>query len=1570
MKAAGKWLGLILAVVFCGLLLTYGVTQEVPVGKLSGRIVMKENGKPLPEALVTLSLQGVPDDERPQVRGVETNADGEFAFRDLPAGDYHLAVSASEHQITPMSVTIEEGKTRTAELTASPSSPHLELYASQRVFTPEEKPKVELHGFVPRKDAVHLAVYRLDLEQIAKKGGLEEAISPLASWSDESRAQLQKVGQRILDQPEAIKDRDAEGAFVQYLPVGRLGEGVYLVTCAAGDVDAKTLLIVSHLALVTKSERDRVLCYTADIATGQPVAGAQILAKKDDALAPVGETGADGTLSVPVAADGTNPAFLARRGDSLAVVGFSRGDREAKPVWIDAYCERPAYRPGDTVFFKGFVRRVAGDGYALPGPGTVEVQVNDPDGNPLQKMSLPLSAHGSFNGSFATSPESKPGGYNLICRALGGESAGVYANVVAYRKPEFSIDVKPVKRFYTMGDRAAAVVECKYYYGGPVVGAKIKANIFRSPADTFRNEDGEEETVPSYGGGEYSEDVEAVTDASGRAVIEFDTRADDDPDVFTNDYDYTVDASITEDGGKYFDGQGQVRVVRGGYDLEMEVQNPILTPGQTADLLVKTTDPVDPSKPVAGREVVIEAGREQWSQDASVFVPRARYTAVTGPDGTAHVMAPIDRAEPIDFRAMGHDDQGRAIVAETSAYVVGSPAEADAERGDLKVTLDKRQYSGGDVAKALIQTDMPGGSALVCVQTDRILWKSVVPLTSGATLVNVPVLKEYAPNVYVGVAYVRNKHFLQADKRLKVDREDRKLKIEVKSDRDVYKPGDTARITVRTTDAEGRPVPADVSVGVVDRGIYDIASDDTDLYASLYPERSNEVATNYSFPEIYLDGGDKGSSKIPLRTNFKDTAGWNPTVWTGESGEATVSMTLPDNLTEWRITAVGLSDTSMAGIATAAFRAKKDLMLRLELPQYLVEGDHQRATVMVANDTGRDADVHVELGATGVQLGGDLRRTVRVPSGQPQVVDMDVVAGAAGPATFTARAWIDGGPTDGVRQSFPIHPHGRPVLETRAGEGAVDVAFRPRADLSPTYGSLKVSLSPTLAGNLVKALDGLIDYPYGCVEQTMSRFMPSVLVEHAVRTLGLPKPANLADLPAIVRDSLARLDKMRHSDGGWGWWEYDDSDPFMTALVLDGLDRARSAGYDVSAARPDGGVRWALQQLGDSKTRKKMETRDRLYLVYALLRWNKREAIPFLKGIDLRDRIEKTPWGTPVRKPTAAELATAVLTYKEAGMARQASECLDRLAKRAQVGEEIVHWPSEDGAWGEEPTALALSAFEAVRPNDPLVPRIVRDLMATRRGDGWESTRDTAYSLIGLTQYLEQTKELSAGPSTAQVLVNGQVRATVAMDPKVLDDPARNVEVPRRELGQGPVRVEIRPSGGGRCYFTLALSGLEVSQALAAEATDRGLQIERKYYRLEARALENGDMRLLPSLRPVTKFANGDLVRVELTIRSDAPRDFVLVEEPTPSNCRITERDDLDEGGGEEAKTWWWSRTVILDDHLAFFARNLPKGESKIVYNMRAEQAGEAHALPTTVRNMYDPGRWASDAEDLVGVTR
>jgi uncharacterized protein YfaS (alpha-2-macroglobulin family) len=958
---------------------------------------------------------------------------------------------------------------------------------------------------------------------------------------------------------------------------------------------------------------------------------------------------------------------------------------------------------------------------------------------------------------------------------------------------------------------------------------------------------------------------------------------------------------------------------------------------------------------VAGRQVTVQASAEEWNNRVMTLIPRGTYRAITGADGIAHIAVKAVGKGSIRLKAYSRDDTGRMIVAEDRAFIVGGKWEAEADQSRLEVVLGKRRYKVGETAKVMIRTVAPGGSALVTVQSDRVLWKKVVELRDEASYLDLPVIPDFMPNCFVSVAYVHKKKFFEGQARLAVEPGKQRLNVRVETDRREVEPGGTVRLSVHTANSDGVPVPAEVSLGVVDESIYAIREDSFDVFESFYPKRTNSVTTSYSFAEVYLDGGDKGGANVSIRRKFLDTAAWIPTVLTDKAGAAQVSVTLPDNLTEWRATAVGVTDDTSVGKAAVKFRARKKLMVRLEMPEFLVQQDDRQMSVIVTNDTGTDQDVHVSVEANGVTLVGDLRQKLHVAAASPSSLSFRMKTGAPGTAMLTAKAWIDRGPSDGVQQGFPVLAHGTPYRKVWADQiaDAKDYAIQMGSSLDRSAGRVKVTLSGSLAGNMVESLNGLIGFPYGCVEQTMSRFMPSILVAKTVRDLGIPHPKLERQIPKIAADAMIRLARMQHEDGGWGWWQNDKSDPFMTALVLDGLDRSKRAGFPVRKVGIDKALEWCSKRTQEKEWRDD-DFRGKAYVIYALARYGQfKEAKDAYNGL-------RTKGASP------ADRATLVLATNEMGPDYRAERdrLLDRLTDLAHQGPLGAYWDTSDSDWGEESTALALTAFMSARPDDPIIPRIVRYLMAKRKGAMWDSTRDTSYSLVGLSLYLSKTHEL-AGAFDAKVMVEGRAIRTVHLDSK---DPSRQsatVEIPLSQLHGGPNTLRIEKVGKGTCYAAVDVQGTEFQPKIVASQPIPGLKIERKYYRMEARKLEDGSMMLLPTRRPVTWAESGDTIRVELTIQSNKARSFILVEDPTPSNCRVTEREDLDEG---EEWSFWWDRLVIRDDKVGFFVHNLPAGKQVMAYTMRAEGLGLAHALPCSVSNMYDQTQTASSAESLLEV--
>ncbi|HJP83930.1 MAG TPA: alpha-2-macroglobulin family protein [Fimbriimonadaceae bacterium] len=1539
-----KGLSLLASLGIAGGLLSAGITEEVPMGGLQGKVMLKENGRAISGVALSIGPISEEEDDAYRQRTMTSDESGHFSIKNIPAGTYKIYAYAKAHRLEGQRVTIGEGEPTVLELAMNPSEPYLDLNTSQKVFLPSEQPSFQADGFLA-SEKVSIDIYKLNLTDIVKKGSVRDLLEGFSRYASR-RDEPEKYGKKVRTVSHSFSNRDAEGVFVETVSLESLPEGFYWVRCRAKNVDRGTYVNVSTIGMVTKSGEKDTMCYVADLQSGQPISDAAIGLATDQGLKQVGITSPSGTVHVGRTA-GEHQLLVAKKGESVALVDYySRsGDNQAGSGRVFLYSDRPIYRPGDTIEFKGIARVLSGVDFAVPRQGKVKVEVKDPDENLIKSFDLNVSNRGTFNGSFATNREAKPGNYRLTTTGPGGEGT-LDISIAAYRKPEFKITVEPLKDFYVFGEPAQMRIKCEYYHGGPVVGAKIDAYVSRAPSWTWMDEEGEMYSDDS-GSGEGLDNLEAVSDANGEAIVEFDTSKPEEENYGSDtDYLYTLSVSAADEGDKYFEGEGSVKVTRGLFDTGVEASDYIGDVGKPVEIKVHASSHAE-DKPLSGIAFKIVAGEENWSGDKVHFEPLDTLQATTGPDGSGTVTYTPRKAGSLVFKATAVDEQKHEIESSTYFYVEGAGVPAR-PGGKLTVTLDKKKYEVGETARALIQTDKPGGFALFTVEADEVLYESVVNLTQSVTIVQIPVTKQFAPNAQVAVAYIREKQFYEAGSSMVLNLSEQKLQVAVVPDREKVLPGQTVTYFVTTKDKSGQPVSADLSLAVVDESIYAIMEDSTDPFIGFFPRRNVSVVTSYSFPEIYLDGGDKGAGNVPIRTLFKDTAFWAPSVQTDATGSARVSVTLPDNLTTWRATVVAVTDRTAVGMATEQVVASKPLMIKLQTPQFMVVQDQQKVTATVQNDTGQAADVRVGVTPTGITLDGQTSQTIRVEPGKPQTIEWTATAQRTGQAELVATAEIAGGANDGVKSTFEVKAHGREFQSSDSGivkgEASFNVTIRDGAD--PNSGRLVVSLSPSIASTLVQSLDGLVDYPYGCVEQTMSRFLPAILVDQALGKLGLSRPDLRAKVPAIAADGLTRLAKMQHGDGGWGWWEFDDSDPFMTALVLDGLHRARLAGLRVDQSMIDRALDWSQKRLNSDQGKKDI-ARDRVYLGFALASNGRTEAAASVLKADSK------AWRAP-------ELAIGAMTARLVGNEELAMSFLRKLKAQAKATPQVASWAEEPYSWGQESTALALAALVELDPQSDLIPKVVRYLMTSRKGEYWSSTRDTAYVLIGMTSYLAKTKELSNPNGSLIVSVNGKEVQRVIFDRNSILQPELQVTVPMSELHSGANEVKISQAGNSVCYYTADLKQIIPDDKLGELVASNDLKVERAYYRMEAKRMEDGTLRFRPSDRIVEQIQSGEVIKVVVKIHSGRERQFVMVEDPVPSNCRVTERDEPYE---DEEWGWWWARTVIRDDRVSFFARTLPSGDSEFTYFMRAESDGKSNALPTRVGNMYDPEDYASTRE-------
>jgi uncharacterized protein YfaS (alpha-2-macroglobulin family) len=1568
-------LSLLCALALCLFLLGYGVAREVPVGTLSASIVMKENGKPLPGAFVTLKTRSFIDsDEIPKERHFQTDKKGQFRLSNVMAGLYTITVSAKAHNVKSMVVSVEEGKPTSLLLKAEPKAPYLELYASQRVFTPNETPAVQLKGF-SKESKLKVTAFRLDFDKVAAEGGLYNALAPLARRDNGKQVvNPATMGVAVNSFQREIKDKDAENTFVEKLEVPKLAEGLYWIQCDLPNASRGTWVSVTKIALIAKHSTHGVSTFVTSIDTGAPIAGAEIsmfLAKNSTRL---GATNAEGTFrfDMPKVESDHTGVVVASSGGSKALVDFYISKPEAEGIHIFSYTDRSLYRPGDLVQYKGVIRKLDNSTYTIPAAKDVKVELHDQQDTVVAQQSLSLSDMGTYNGSFTVAKESAPGNFTLVTN-YAGKTETKNVGVADYRKPTYSIKVTPEKRHYIRGDKGRFIVQAEYYFGGPVVGAKVTASVMREPTymggegDMSSDESSTESSQYSPGqktySGEVTGELNLVTDENGRAFVDFDTLQPNEPKESSTDYSFTTTVAVKDEAGKYYDGQGSVNVYRGEYLVTAELDKYIADPNSPVTVKLRAMD-LD-KKPLSGLAIKVITGFDHWAKKEYI-TEQQEQTVVTGPDGSAS--ATVTGAHPgyLTIKAQVTDPKGNLVTEETGVYVagVGESAEWDTGRpaDKFSITLDKKQYKPGDTMKVLVQCAHPGGSALITLEAEHVMQTQVVALTKKTTIFSVPVTESFAPNCFISGAYVREKQFYEDTASIGVDLTKEKLQVQIASDKPVYKPGENAVYTVKTLGPSGAPTSAEVSLGVVDESVYAIYDDQPNILNAFYPKRENLVQTSYSFPVLYLGGGDKAPASVAVRRKFADTAFWNPVVRTNAQGEASVLVKLPDNIGSWRATAIGIDGNTAVGQARQNVIARKDLMIQLSAPGFMVGEDVQTLSAVVTNNTGSDADVKVNLSVQNVSLqDGQQTSTVHVPNGGVQSVLYKIKPGTGTEASMVAKAWIVNGASDGVELKVPLLPRARPAMDVFAGStsSTQTIALNVKDSALAGQGGIVLTLSPTIATSLLNSLDQLVQFPYGCTEQTTSRFMPAVLVAGAMKDIGLPKPALADKIPQIAADSYARLANLQHADGGWGWWTYDESDPYMTAYVLESIWRAKAAGFAPPASvNLSKALDWAKGYFGKKSTPPAWD-RDRiheneintLYLAYA--------ATLYGRGADAATVLQ--PKEVAHLVPTA--LAYAVLAYHAMGASYAGAQdsTLDVLAKAAQDDGQTAYWP--ETYWGYESTARCMLAIETVRPDHPLVAKAAKFLMLKRRGDAWESTRDSSVAIMAMTEYLRHTKELVGSPQVT-VRLNGTELNRFTFTNDSLRHGGAKVQLDLSKLTRGQNTLEITCSGQGVIYYGCTMTQYlpDVSNPQLAN----GFSIQRSYYVMQAQKLEDGSMRLLPSKQPVNSAKPGDVIQVQLKLHSDRARQFMIIEDPVPSSCHITERQSM---GDEEKWSDWYSDVSIFDDHIAFFARELASGDSLITYTMRVENPGTAHALPARLYNMYEPDQRSSTAEQILEVS-
>ncbi len=776
-----------------------------------------------------------------------------------------------------------------------------------------------------------------------------------------------------------------------------------------------------------------------------------------------------------------------------------------------------------------------------------------------------------------------------------------------------------------------------------------------------------------------------------------------------------------------------------------------------------------------------------------------------------------------------------------------------------------------------------------------------------------------------------------------------------------------------------------------------------------------------------------------VRSKFADTAFWIPAVVTDAQGNATVSFDFPDNITQWKAVARGVSGDVQVGFAEAETLTKKNLLVRLQAPRFFVDKDQVTLSANVHNYLSAAKNVRVELVTDGgvftLSGGSAAVRTVNVAKDGEVRVDWTVDVHKAGRTKIKVVAQTDQ-ESDAAEVSFPVLVHGVEKFVVQSGVlrdgGSATLTYDLPEMRRQGASLLDVQLSPSLAATLLDALPYLEDYPYGCTEQTLSRFVPTVLVAKSLRDSGIdlaalgkraqelerqraaippqqvyadsgytyPKGApgvldakelasrlylngrshapifNDATLQAMTDAGLQRLYSTQRDDGSWGWWPGSGvGDPYLTAYALEGLLHARQA--DV-AVKPE-----VLTKAYGYIANHLNATDDLHLLAY----------FTYVLSLDGRDNgnaeLNKTIQALYTRRDRMnaygqALLALSLAQVKETEKAQVVLRNLVTLAKR-DPDHGTAHWEGDADRYywrwyndKQETTAMVLRALVALAPANgqpaakegldraQLAAGTVRWLVDNRRGGHWTSTRQTANVVEALLEYAKAQKEF-APDYTVVVDLDGKVQKTytiTAENALLLDN---RFLVGDELLSSGAQHLNITMKGRGTLYYSGYLKFFDLSEPIKGVANAIG--VERKYFRLvpHTKRLKSGEVEETTGRLPLADgatLASGDIIEVELHLKSDNDYDYVVFEDMKPAGCEaVGTRSGTAYGDG------LCSNFELRDEKVAFFVDTLPQGERRITYKLRAEIPGKFHVLPTNAYAMYTPDIRALSDEFHVNVS-
>lgn len=590
----------------------------------------------------------------------------------------------------------------------------------------------------------------------------------------------------------SVKDYKQYQQTEREVEIGWKDAGAYVVKVDDKELESTALVLVTDLAVITKSSRHELLVFAQNQKENRVEAGTKIVLSDGGKVLAEGVTGADGCWSWKgkelQSAAGLSVFAIAPGGSGasnldLTGLGYSPGLKATGYLFTD----RPGYLPGQLVHVKGIVREVKDGLYTMPAQKGYVATIVSPGGRLLLRRDIEWSGFGTFGVDLPLPVDAELGDWQVLVReSTQAETFTAKFTVARFERPRVALSAEPTTPVVFRGEHIAGKIVAKYFYGEPVVGRVVHYEL----------------ALPDGG----KLEGEAKTNAAGEVPFDFDTKE------FGEEALAVVTARLVEEN---VGTQLVVPVVTTEFVPQLTVVRPVYLVGETFDVSLTLADRAGKKLAKSG---VVKLFRVETKGTVAteVLVAEKPFTS-DAKTGAATVGFTTQKGGPHVARLEAKDRFGTLVTGQIGLEISGADDQIK-----LRLLGDRQSYKVGEVASVKISNRVGKKLVLQTLQGDGILERKAIVLEAGETTLELPLAPEHAPNFALALAMIDGDRLHVAEREFLVARD---LQVTVTPSTSVAKPGDEIEVEVTAKDPKGTPVKAEVALALVDEAVFAVFPD-------------------------------------------------------------------------------------------------------------------------------------------------------------------------------------------------------------------------------------------------------------------------------------------------------------------------------------------------------------------------------------------------------------------------------------------------------------------------------------------------------------------------------------------------------------------------------------------------------------------------------------------------------------------------------------------------------------------------------------------------------------------------